>query len=199
MPHEAKKARYRALTFVLLAVVCVAAIIFVWNLFNIRNQDALTEPTETGQLIQPPLVFSQLKLTDANDKLEDIQKYNGHWLMVYIAPLPCQQQCQDNLYKIRQVWVALGKNMDKVQRMLVTYKGQSDDKLKDLIAKQYMGTERAFATKEAVQLFFGKWGSSSLQGVLYLVDPTGNVVMMYDGDIPAKGLLDDMNHLLGVS
>jgi len=197
MPYEAKKARYRALMFALLVVGCIASVILVWNLFNIKSEEAVTEPAETGQLIQPTLLFSQLKLTDANDKAEDIQKYNGHWLMVYVTPLPCQQQCQDNLYKIRQVWVGLGKNMDKVQRMLVTYKGQSDDKLKDLIAKQYMGTERAFTTQEVSRQFFGKWGASSSQGVLYLVDPVGGVMMMYDGDIPAKGLLDDMNHLLG--
>lgn len=179
---------------VILLMLFIGPIVVAVSLYSSKSP-WIEETVNYGQLIQPMLDFSQLKLKDAEDKaLPTSVLSGGQWLILYVSKAPCAAVCQKNLYNIRQVWVALGKDMDRVQRVLITTSPQTTPELKKLLAKDYVGTEHFFTSAQQLDQFFAK-----TPGALYLVDPHKNVMMVYQADFVPKGLLADLKRLLNVS
>jgi hypothetical protein len=47
-------------------------------------------------------------------KLED---YKGKWIMLKVGPSDCQQECQDQLFAMRQLRTMQGKEMERIERV----------------------------------------------------------------------------------
>jgi hypothetical protein len=145
-----------------------------------------------GTLLQPPLDFAQLPITDtASGQALAAKQFRGKWLIVYITALPCKKECQQVLYKIRQVRLTLGKDQRRVQRVILTPIEQSLGELPIVLQKEYAGTA-------SWQMKLNKQQQLS-EGHLYLVDPLGNVFMRYPQDVAPRALKDDLVRLLKVS
>jgi len=186
----------------LLLLFFVGPLIAAWWLF--ANTKVWTGSTvNTGQLIQPTLNFAQLKLNNTNGTLLDVKPMRGHWVMLYLLPKAnCDKECLDNLYKMRQVRTALGKNRERVQRLVVTFAEQSPPQLASLLSKEYVGTVQGVIAKNAGLQFFAHTPLPPIalqQGSLYLVDPLGNIMMAYQADFAPKNLLKDLGRLLSTS
>lgn len=152
-----------------------------------------------GKLIQPPLNFRELTLVKSDGTL--LQYPQHKWIFLYVAPTPCNQVCQKNLYYMRQIWVALGKDMDRVQRLVVNFP-TSDRGLEQQIEQQYSGTLYAHNNLLAINRFFGNLNPTAIasaNGTFYLVDPVGNVMMFYPANVAPKGIYKDLTRLLKVS
>ena len=124
-------------------------------------------------------------------------------MLVYFSPVKCERLCKNNLYNIRQVTTAMGKNRNRVNRLIITYRADSEDKsLRKILAKQFQGTAYAWVERQNLKDFLAKLPNKSLalkQGYLYLVDPNGNVILAYQPSADPKGLFEDLKHLLKVS
>jgi len=196
--ESTRKSRYAPWIFAILLFLFAGPMIAAWSLYASDNRWLLGETVNSGELIQPPLDFSQFKLTQPID-------FKGTWLMVYITPLPCTMVCQNNLYKMRQVWLALGKDMDRVQRVLITFSlisSPDSSKLNKKWEKEFPGMQYASTTKTAVKNFFALTSLSGIvpeQGALYLVDPRSNLMLAYTPAVVPKGLLNDLTRLLNTS
>jgi hypothetical protein len=110
----------------------------------------------------------------------------------------CDQACETRLYEVRQIHASLEKNMNRVQRILLTH--QQDVaalkiKYPDLIilnqAKDDVDT-LASQFKNGDQNVFDERS-------VYLVDPLGNWMMKYDFKIAAKDIRKEVEHLLRYS
>jgi cytochrome oxidase Cu insertion factor (SCO1/SenC/PrrC family) len=188
--------------FILLAILFIGPMIAAWSLYSSDNRWLLGETINHGQLIQPPLDFSQFKLTDLSGSPLDSKKIIGQWLMVYITPEPCGAVCEKDLYNLRQVRLALGKDMDRVQRWWVTFPSVTPVILNKTPQKNFPGMHYAKTTLPEVNSFFAKVelrGIAPQQGALYLVDPHGNMMMAYAPGAAPKGLLKDLTRLLNTS
>lgn len=160
-----------------------------------------TQTTNYGQLINPPLDFSQFKITDTQG-LPTAINLPHRWILLYLATASNVESDPKNLYIMRQVRTALGKDRTRVDRMLVTFPPQQTLTLDTLLSKDYAGTLHVMASVAEIQNFFGKWQQKPIAlpaGTFYLVDPLNNVIMQYSGDIAPKKLLQDLNRLLKVS
>lgn len=51
--------------------------------------------------------------------LDDISGQKKHWRIVLLADSPCQQQCQNALHTVRQLYIGLGRKQEQVQPVVV--------------------------------------------------------------------------------
>lgn len=188
------------LTLLALLFIFFGPMIAAWSLYTSRDQ--MLPPTNYGQLIVPPLPFKVLALHDTDNVDFPKSVLAGKWLMVYYAPSVCDESCDQNLYKMRQVRVALGKDMDRMQRMLLTTPQPANPTLDKSLETDYLDTYHAVIAPAAMQQFlptdFAK-SVSTKGGGLFLVDPLGNVMLYYPPDADPEKLLKDLTRLLGVS
>jgi len=140
--------------------------------------------TQHGYLIQPPLKINQLTSYD----------FKGKWLLLYIGPNNCLALCKKNLYQLQQIHTATGKDQSRILRVKISFtKDQTPDK--------YPGFLQLTVSKQQFSNFIKNLPITLAlsMGAIYLVDPLGNVIMVYTLDANPSGLFKDLKHLLGVS
>ena len=154
-----------------------------------------------GELVAPARPLPALALTrwtaentPAAEKT-DPNFLKGKWTFLYVGSGPCAEICRARLYDTRQVRLALGRDMNRVQRVLIAGDGCCDADLlrqhPDLI------TLRANSDAAPLLALLPKRGSDAPR--VYLIDPLGNLMMSYPAGAKSKGMLEDMKRLLRLS
>jgi cytochrome oxidase Cu insertion factor (SCO1/SenC/PrrC family) len=159
--------------------------------------------TNKGALIQPPLPLTlPSDLVSATEQPVSQDFLGGKWTLVYIDDAACGEKCRNRLYQMRQVRLAQGENLRRVQRLfLVT--GVSDSADLSTILADYPDMAAAWLSPgqaEAIAPVFSVEGIS-MQGAdnIYLVDPLGNLMMYYPPDADPRGMIQDLQRLLKYS
>lgn len=186
--------------FILLALVFIGPIVASYLLYNFRA--FVPETISNGHLILPPLSLEKLPLQNASGAPVVNSSLKKDWVLLYIEPKQCNKSCIDTLYKMRQIRIRLGKNSDRVQRVILTFTGLHDPVLKEYLASLYQGTLHWQTPEADLSKFLEKLPSHNIaiqSGYLYLVDPLGNVMMSYNPDQNPKDIYNDLTRLLKAS
>lgn len=156
--------------------------------------------TEHGHLLSPAQRAPSLTLrTPAGDTVDAPIFSDDRWTVLYFATSPCEKVCLKRLYDTRQVHTALGRHAPRVQRVYIA----SDPRYlpdTEFVKKQH--TDLKLYVVEGTQLrdFLNQTvKDAGANGDVYLFDPLGNWVLYYLPKDPAKGLLEDIKHLLKLS
>lgn len=191
--HSQKK--IRRTFFFLLLLFMVPLLLASWMVM--KREPLLSGTTQHGQLIQPPLDIARLNLI-GNQHIQ-----TGHWLLLYVNPKTCETQCEKALYDIRQIRTATGKEIERVERGVLTFSSTStDDKLQQMLRDEFEGTSHFVTSEQAFGAFVKNSGSEKevLQsGGIYVVDPLGNVMMFYSLHAEPMGIFKDLTKLLKLS
>jgi cytochrome oxidase Cu insertion factor (SCO1/SenC/PrrC family) len=188
------------LTLGALILIFVGPLIAAWSMYT--SNKPLLSAFHYGQLIASPLAFNQLNLRDANNHAFSMQVLSGKWLLVYFVPNTCDKLCVQNLYKMRQIRLALGKDMDRMQRMLLMLPQPTDTLFDKQLAQDYSGTYRAVISRDIMINFLPKAFATAVTskgGGLFLVDPLGNMILFYPPNADPEKILKDITRLLKVS
>lgn len=184
MPNNTKSASNRkkntiVLIFLFLAFV-FPAILATWLYHSKVQLSAGT--TNLGKLLQPVWEMPALVDTDTT------QLAPNHWLLFTFADAACDTNCEDNLYKMRQVRLALADNRDRVERLLVVSNISSEElsAIRQRIDEEYPRTLLAQATE--IQPYKNDY--------LYIRDPLGNVMLEYSPEDDPRDILADLDALL---
>jgi hypothetical protein len=146
--------------------------------------------TKQGELIMPPLQFEAL----ADDSGEILA---GRWGLLVTGNGHCDANCIQILYQCRQVHAALGKNIDRLQRFYLLADGSPDPEFADLISREYPRLKVLSLNNRSLEDTFGmSWATDHK---VYIVDPLGNIMMVYSMDKLGKPMLMDLKHLLKAS
>lgn len=159
------------------------------------------EGASRGELIKPvvaiqvPASFQNIKTAYASDITGTL--WHEKWSMVMIAD-QCDQTCEARLYDIRQIHASLEKNMNRMQRILITH--QQDV---EALSVKYPDLIILRSPKEDVDALANQFKNSD-QNVfdehgVYLVDALGNWMMKYNAEIAAKDIRKEVEHLLRYS
>ncbi len=191
----------KAIFFLLfLVAIFVGPMIASYLIYNFHA--FVPETMSNGHLILPPLSLQKLPLQNSKGELITTNTYQGDWIMLYVEPKQCEQTCLDTLYKMRQVRTRLGKDMDRVQRVILTLTGNQDKPLQEYLSSLYQGTIHLQTTAADLNKFINKLPSPNTAmstGNLYLVDPLGNVMMSYNPSQNPKDIYSDLTRLLKAS
>lgn len=114
------------------------------------------------------------------------------WQLIYARMTPCEQQCAQHLGRLLQVQLALGRDQERVRRV-VWHVGSLPQLEDPQLTAHALESAPGRGMVDAL-------GAERLQsGRLYVADPRGNVVLSYPPDVEQKELLRDLKRLLAGS
>lgn len=185
-----RPARQRTLLVALIALFLLP-LVLAWVLVGHWRPSG---SAEHGELLVPARPLPQAFIT--------AHALHGRWTLVYLATGPgCDAACRGALYRLRQVRLATGKDIDRVQR-LALWLQPADAATRQWLAVEHAGLAGAGADAAAGELqpFTAAWSTEGAVGRwIYLADPLGNLVLRYPADVDAKGILSDLQRLLKLS
>jgi hypothetical protein len=150
-----------------------------------------------GELVHPARPLQGFELKDDRDGLVTEKDLLGLWTTIEFAENPCIEDCMKNIYKMRQIRLALGKDAHRVQRVVITEK---PDHMTKLMAEN-PGTRLLLTTDKSAPLLkqfpgYSEGDISSIGQRIYIVDPLGNLMMRYPPNVDPSDVLQDLRQLL---
>jgi cytochrome oxidase Cu insertion factor (SCO1/SenC/PrrC family) len=192
-PSESNAAQRKSRrTLLLVAAVCLApfvgsfALYFFWQPSGRINYGELIEGVSV-----PTGVLAAANAQDA--KPFDFAQVRGRWVFVTVDAGACDDYCRGKLWKMRQVRLTQGKNLERIERVWLVSDAQ---RIAPALLKEYEGTWLAGTQDNLLKAF--PHGTAQRDHI-YLVDPLGNVVLRYPRDADPSRMKKDLTRLLRVS
>lgn len=204
-----------------LAAVLLAAVVplslATW-FFNQAMQDpgGMFGTVNNGTLIQPPADITALDMRDADGELifrsfeervaelENDSDYEpGPWLMVITSAGDCAEACMDRVYYARQMHATLAEDAPRLRRYLLRVgdPGLSPERQR-VFREEYPSMGLARGRPEVIESAMAEAGLEldfGSQPYVFLVDPVGNVMIMYDSGHGIEEIQEDIERLLEYS
>ena len=170
--------------------------------------------TNHGALISPPRPLPSVTLPTPGGTPLAAETWLGKWTLLYIGDGRCDGRCRAALVLMRQTRLALNADMTRVQRIFLATgsccdRGYLDVEHPDLaiaLADNDAGAKLLAVFPDAPPApsasagDYSQSASADHSGVIYVIDPLGNLMMRHLPEPPpAKGLLEDLRRLLKLS
>ena len=176
------------------APVILAYIAHYMGWFNVATQN-------NGTLLKAPYPhFEQFEWTSADDETLHFKDFETKWWWVYLPESDdCSQTCDTTIKWLTRNHLALGKQADKLKR-LVVFPSQVNyqDKVEE--------ADKIVLAKGAIERGPDSKTSSLERGKVYLMDPHGNLFMHYEpvknqeeAIATSKGIRDDVRKAMKVT
>jgi len=183
---EVKKNRR---SLVLMFSIGLVPVVLAYVIFVYFPQYLPSGTTNLGQLITPPVSAEKFRLTDDGDK----------WVLIIPLGRDCDDACVKRFYNARQVNVALGKEAERVKRIMITTSA-SDQGLMASLSRDYPDMDRVEVDLSLTKAAFKEIISNPFIGnYIFLMDPNGNIMMFYTLDQEGGAMLKDIKFLLKIS
>lgn len=153
-----------------------------------------------GELLTPAQPVSHLQIRQNNGQMLTTDFLKGHWTLAYLATA-CEERCKKNLYHMRQVRLALGKDMERVQTLYM-HTATLNDEVRRWLEQQHPALKEGIADAQTLNFFqhvFPKQDTTGLGEWIYMIDPLGNLFIRYGTNEDPKGILEDLERLLKYS
>jgi hypothetical protein len=150
--------------------------------------------TNHGALMDPPRPLEPLDLAELTGQHFGIEQLRGHWTLMHVENAHCDPTCEQLLVKTRQLRLALGHDIDRVQRV---YLATEPPYLAPLapILEENPRLRLVTGDREALIPVMALLGEDAL-GTVFLLDPLGNLVLRYRPGFDARGMFKDVKRLL---
>lgn len=180
--------------WILLASFLLPAII-AYGYFFLGDRPSIAS---NGELIDPVHDIEVFGLSNQQGSPLEREALTPKWRMYYFVNSTCDENCQNNLFNMRQINVALGKNKSRVEHVVVHLNEPADELVK-LLDTDYVDTKRIYSNTGNSTLDKGLRQEVSSGRYIYLMDPLGNVMMRFPQELNPKLILKDINKLLKIS
>lgn len=163
--------------------------------------------TNRGELLAGAPTLAELALTDLDGKPLKAEQFRGKWQLMYLNVQACGEACTHNLYTLHQAWTALGKEQERVMPLFVSGAPDSLSLAEKTVGPAFAKLQWTRITSLSPELAKRlAYDPSSPKGRIYVVDPLGNIPLVYElaTDPKAsarigKDILRDLQHLLKLS
>ena len=146
-----------------------------------------------GELIPVrPLIDSPLRHLD--QRAFKLSELKGKWILLQLDQADCAEACRAKLYSMRQVRLAQGREMERVERVWLIL---DEPPLQTLPMHEYEGTRMLRAAGSPLLAQFAASGSA--RDHIYLIDPLGNLMLRFPRDADPRRMHKDLARLLKVS
>lgn len=192
--NDNKKSR---VTLLVLFMVFFGPLLVAVVMFALRGQFSFLSAASYGTLIHPAQPIAQFNFETNSQIKYSAEFLQGKWTYLYFASKSCDLQCEAALFKIRQIRIAAGKDLNRVQYLLLATSINSSpiqqsifSRHNDLVIGKLLNWKTTLEVQQQEQLQVG---------FIYVIDPVGNLMMKYDMDATSKGMLKDLKKLLRIS
>ena len=185
---------------ILISIAFISPLLLSWFFFNHTDVVENIGTSNHGDLIIPPRPMDNLPLIDALKTGVKGSLY-GKWSMVYVAE-SCDRLCMDNVYRMRQIHIAMDKHSPRVQRVLFLT-GQYANELTGLLAN-YAGQQVIDNGLININTLLEKFRLTVSDNPLtehriYIIDPLGNLMMSFQPEANPGDIMKDLKLLLRAS
>ena len=161
-----------------------------------------------GELIDPPRSVSDVVFQHEGVADTLWQDLPAKWrLLVVQRGDECDAICQQQLYQTRQIHIALGKNFNRVGRVILSdtaptavtvtpeaERGSPATSLSDWLAQEHVGMTALTVPSDRLSALTPEVLASPAQW--YVVDPAGWIMMRVSDDLYYKDVISDLRFLL---
>ena len=106
------------LALVIIAALFALPLVAAWLMYSGAIDYQPVETRNLGTLVEPPVPM-RIEDIETPTTLEELQE---HWVVVYLAPDPCDEACLQQAAALRQVHRAAGRNQSRI-RLLILGRG----------------------------------------------------------------------------
>jgi hypothetical protein len=178
----------------LVLAVCAAPMIGSYLTYYVIKPEGRTN---YGALIDPRAhPIPELASTTLEGQPSGLDVYQGKWIMLASGPSNCHAECRQQLFKMRQLRLMQGKEMERVERVwLIT----DDQPLAADLIIEGEGMHMLRASKAAVQRWLPVEAGGDASQHMYLIDPLGNLMMRFPKNADPAKAKSDLSKLLKAS
>ena len=161
---------YKAKKFLIICLILSVAPVFFAGLWQFYGH---TNPTlQRGNLLDKPVYIKTSKLGNEDPA----------WYLARVANFNCNATCQGQMYLLERLKLSTGKNQKRIKTAMVALQPiHSQDTV--VVSKEKMNQIRRYI----------------LQDDILIVDPRGQIVMSYKGDVDPRKISQDLKKLLKFS
>jgi len=205
-PSEPGNSRLPLALIVGTPLIMLLAASWLWYFVVHGNLDLVGAigTANNGALITPPRHIRNTSLSDDAGASVEWADLDPRWTMVMVNRGPvCDDSCRQRLYVTRQIHIALGKEFNRVRRVLVSDVAVAGITLVDEEGSNDLLTflnenDRGlipFALEPALlESSFPEITTQPHQW--FLVDPAGWIMMRFEDDLDFKAVISDLKFLL---
>ncbi len=166
-----------------------------------------------GVRLEPPTPVPDFELTDVSGQPFHLTDIKGDIALIYFGYTSCPDACPLTMYDVKQALAGLEKGQEKVHVIFVSVDPERDtsevlSRYMAAFGPQFIGLTDNFEKVKAVMKPFGAFAekentADSAAGYLvshttrlYLVDPQGQLLLMYPYGFAVEDLRSDLEYLL---
>ena len=191
-PNTARSRGRKKLLLVLL--ICAAPLIASYfTYYVVKPKDR----TNYGTILDArALPIPQMATTTLDGQPRTLADLKGKWVMLRVGGGQCLDECQRQLYAMRQWRTMQGKNMDRMERVwLITDRAPLDT----VTMREYDGMELLRAPAPVVAKWLPVEPGRAQSDHIYLIDPLGNLMMRFPYQPEPGRVYKDIAKLLKAS
>ena len=174
--------------------ICAAPLVLSYLTYYVIKP---TSRTNYGTLLDPRnYPMPQLNGVLLGGQAQELSAFKGKWILLQTSHSACLEVCQKNLFNMRQLRLMQGKEMDRIERVVLLTDNEPVD---TTLLRQFDGVHFLRVAAKAVQTWLPAEDSGSTQDRLYLIDPLGNLMMRYNVDADPMKVHKDIVKLLKAS
>jgi hypothetical protein len=189
--NQQKKGRWKL--FAVIAICASPLIASYLTYYVIKPEDR----TNYGALIDPRAYpIPPLDSFTLDGKPTGLAAYTGKWIMLQVSGADCAADCRERLHDMRQLRLAQGKNMERIERVwLVTDKQPVETQL----IREYDGTHILRVNEDKLKAWLPTETGTTATDHIYMIDPLGNLMMRFPKDADPNKIKKDLSKLLRAS
>ncbi|MCX7190974.1 MAG: SCO family protein [Candidatus Methylopumilus sp.] len=179
-----------------IALLFVVPVIFSWYQVFFTNFKPHSKGVEHGLLISPIIQVGDFELYEPISS--QTHQLIGKWTLVYFIENKCEKVCEFQLYSLRQIWLALGKDGNKIQRLSIVKDNNliSSEQIK--LSQGQLLLKNDSDLKDKLNSRFKSYPNFENESI-YLTDPYGNLMMQYKKGTNPSGIIKDLERLIRIS
>ena len=183
------------IVLVTIALMFFMPIFLSWYLNFFTDFKKNAEGVQHGVLIDPPINLDTMYgFSFGQDELKEIPK---KWTLVFFTKEGCNVSCEEKLYQLRQIRLAVGKDRDKVERLLISKNSYDWEKYTTEFEGQKLIDSRSKSYEPIINLITSYPAFN--MNAIYLIDAYGSLIMKYPENTEPKGIIKDIERLIRVA
>jgi cytochrome oxidase Cu insertion factor (SCO1/SenC/PrrC family) len=179
-------------TLLLIALVCAAPVLGSYFTYYVIKPKGGT--TSYGTLIEPQRPIPEaLVVTDEDGKPMKLASLRGRWVMISVDSSACDKPCVTKLYFMRQVRATQAGERERIVNVFLR---TDAGKVPDVVDNAYQDTEMLIADPKEVAAWLPADDGTQITDHIYMVDPSGNLMMRFPKDANPTKIKGDVSKLL---
>lgn len=169
---------------------------FIWY-YGLDGDFVPSARTNHAPLLTPPVVIQPFSNRNIDGALFDVESLRHRWSVIHVVAKGCGTLCQQSLYNTRQVRLALNKDINRLQRILLYADRDVAKRLKAAHPDALWWLPASDGIEKQIAPIMQRQNHGEHKALL--VDPLGNIMLVIPAKLDPRLLLKDLKHLLRVS